>query len=240
MSMADKNIKADLRFIEARRRADELAVAGRLALELMHEIKNPLDALGNLTYLTLEEAESPQLVRKYMKLAEEQVAMLNRLAAQTLGTARSSGTHRPEALHILIECALRVHRKNIEAKQIHLVKKLQEDLVAEVHAGEIVQVISQTSLRILSTRCRRMAPLVFILARTRTASASVSDNGLGIPKAKAKEIFKPFYTTKDTGTGLGLHISKKIVEGHRGTISMRSSVRPGKSGTTFTISLPIQ
>jgi signal transduction histidine kinase len=197
-------------------------------------------ALGNLTYLTLEEAESPQLVRKYMKLAEEQVAMLNRLAAQTLGMARSSGPHRPEALHILIECALRVHRKNLEAKQIHLVKKLQEDLVAKVHAGEIVQIISNLIANSLDAMPTNGTLGIHLSPHPHGVCIVVSDKGLGISKAKAIEIFKPFYTTKDTGTGLGLHISKKIVEGHRGTISMQSSVRPGKSGTTFTISLPIQ
>ena len=99
--MAGTNVKTDLDRIEERRRLDELTVAGQLALELMHEIKNPLDALGNLTYLTLEEAENPELVRSYMKLAEEQISTLNRLSspdprnsegfwhAKTRGSARA-------------------------------------------------------------------------------------------------------------------------------------------------------
>ena len=67
----------------------------------------------------------------------------------------------------------------------------------------------------------------------------VADNGRGIPPEHGDEIFRPFFTTKqDRGTGLGLALSQKIVTLHGGTIKMRSSVRPGKSGTLFKISLP--
>jgi signal transduction histidine kinase len=68
---------------------------------------------------------------------------------------------------------------------------------------------------------------------------SIADNGHGIPAEYSQEIFQPFFTTKkENGTGLGLAISKKIIERHNGVIRMRSSVRPGKSGTIFHISLP--
>jgi signal transduction histidine kinase len=67
----------------------------------------------------------------------------------------------------------------------------------------------------------------------------VADNGHGIPEEHANSIFEPFFTTKEErGTGLGLALSKKIIERHRGTIKMRSSVRPGRSGTIFKISIP--
>ena len=69
-------------------RRDERATAGMFALEVMHEIRNPLEAVGHLTYLARMEAEQPEQVRKYMLLAEEQLAILNRIASQTLGFAR--------------------------------------------------------------------------------------------------------------------------------------------------------
>ena len=120
-------------------------------------------------------------------------------------------------------------------------KKLQEDLVAEVHAGEIVQVLSNLIANSLDAMPANGTLGIHLRPHSNGVCIIVSDSGSGISKAQAKDIFKPFYTTKkETGTGLGLHISKKIIEGHQGTISMRSSVQPGKSGTTFTISLPIQ
>jgi signal transduction histidine kinase len=71
-------------------------------------------------------------------------------------------------------------------------------------------------------------------------SLVIADNGHGIPNELVDNIFKPFFTTKkERGTGLGLALSKRIVERHRGTIKMRSSARPGRSGTIFKISIPI-
>jgi signal transduction histidine kinase len=69
----------------------------------------------------------------------------------------------------------------------------------------------------------------------------VGDNGQGIPKPNIALIFQPFFTTKEErGTGLGLCVSKRIIDHHNGTIRVRSSVRPGRSGTAFQISLPAE
>ena len=81
--------------VEALRLVEERAVAGRLALEVMHEIKNPLEALGNLTFLAAEEADHPEKVRKYLSLAAEQMATLTHIASQTLGIARISNVPKP-------------------------------------------------------------------------------------------------------------------------------------------------
>ncbi len=69
--------------------ADERGTAGQFALEVMHEIANPLDSLGNLAFLTRNEADQPEKVREYMRLAEEQIANLNRIARQALSFAGS-------------------------------------------------------------------------------------------------------------------------------------------------------
>ena len=75
---------------EGLRQSEEHATAGRLALEVMHEINNPLEALGHLTYLASEEADKPEKVKFYMQLAEEQMANLNRIFKQTLAFAQRS------------------------------------------------------------------------------------------------------------------------------------------------------
>jgi signal transduction histidine kinase len=75
--------------------------------------------------------------------------------------------------------------------------------------------------------------------RNREIHIVVADNGHGISADVMARIFEPFFTTKKAGNGLGLALSKKIIEHNQGKISLRSSVRPGKSGTTFKISLPI-
>jgi signal transduction histidine kinase len=206
---------------------------------LMHEINNPLDALGNLAYLALEEAGSSERMCTYLVQIEEQVATLRQIVNQTLGLTKSSPLRKNEKLGKLAEAAIRIHRKSIASKQIHLVPDLPEELAAEVRASEILQVISNLIANaldalpeegILRLRVRKDASAVHIL---------IADNGHGIPIEHADRIYEPFFTTKqDRGTGLGLHISKTIVEGHRGRIRMRSSTKEGKSGTTFRISLP--
>lgn len=238
--ISDSGLEAKLATaIEALRRSEERAVAGQLALELMHEIKNPLEALGHLTYLTLNQADDIEKVQKYMRLAEEQMTTLTQITSQTLGFARSSQTPRPIDLVDLAEAALRVHQRAIEAKKVHLVKNLSENVVAQVYTSEMLQVISNLIVNALDAlpvngtlclRLRRSSDKVHFV---------IADNGHGIPPEHVDQIFQPFFTTKqERGNGLGLALSKKIIEHHRGTIRIRSSVRPGRSGTIFKISLP--
>ena len=219
--------------------SDQRTTAGQLALEMMHEIRNPLETLGHLTYLTLEEKNDPDKVEKYMLLAAEQMKMLNRIAGQTLGFARVSDSAKPINLVDLAEAALRIHQRTIAAKKIHLVKDLRGDVVAQVKHSQMLQVISNLLHNALdalpdggtlSLRVRKRADRIEFL---------VADNGQGIAFEYMQQIFEPFFTTKkEAGNGLGLSLSKRIVEDHQGKIMIRSSVRPERQGTVLKISLP--
>jgi len=205
----------------------------------MHEIQNPLQAMEHLAYLTLQEADSPQKVRAYMNMAEEQLTTVGRITSQMLGFARSSHSRQAIDLAALAEAALRIHQRKIEAKKVHLVKDLPRDLVAEVYSGEMLQVISNLVVNALDALPANGTLCVRIRRQHGKVRFLIADNGHGIPAEHAQKIFQPFFTTKEErGTGLGLAVSKKIVERHKGVIRMRSSVRPGKSGTVFEISLP--
>ncbi|MGA8531008.1 MAG: ATP-binding protein [Acidobacteriaceae bacterium] len=224
---------------EILRKSEERATTGQLALEVMHEIRGPLEALGYLVHLTLQDAEDSEKVRHHMHVAAEQIATMSEIAGGTLRLARAAPTPRPVDLSVLAEAALRMHQRAIESKRARLVKDLRGDLVAEVYTGEILQVISNLMVNALDAipengtvflRLRRLKGEVRIM---------VADNGHGIPGEILGQIFTPFFTTKEgKGTGLGLSLSKKIVDRHKGTIRLRSSVRPGRSGTAFRISLP--
>ena len=224
---------------EALRESDKRATAGRLALELMHEIRNPLEALGNLIFLANGDVHNSEEVQHFMRLAEEQVATVNELVSRTLTLARFSSQPRRMNLAAIAEAALRVHQRSIERKKIHLVKELPDDLMAEVYAAEILQVISNLLKNALDALPENGVLCVRLRKRQSHVHLLVADNGHGIPAEHRDQIFKPFFTTKeDHGTGLGLALSREIVERHRGKIYVRSSVRPDKSGTTFRISLP--
>ena len=242
--MKKSNIVSDLQsrlldVSEALRRAEERATPGLLALELMHEIRNPLEAVGNLAYLAMEEADNGEAVRVYLGRIEEQLATLNQIASQTLGFARTTNSPQQVRLATLAEAALRIHQNTMNAKQIRVVKDLPQELTAQVYTTEMLQVMSNLIVNSLDALPRAGTLWMRLRRRNREIHIVVADNGHGIPSEHLDQIFQPFFTTKKVGTGLGLALSKRIVEHNQGKISLRSSVRPGKSGTTFKISLPI-
>jgi signal transduction histidine kinase len=220
--------------------AEGRTAAGQLALEMMHEVRNSLEALNNLLYLGLKTTGGLEEVRGYISLAQEQAAALNEIASSSLRFARSPRSPRSTCLVGLTEAAIRIHRGVIEAKNIRLVKDLPDGLVAEVRGGEILQVVSNLVTNALDALPRGGTLHVRLRQHRDEAQLLIADNGNGIRKAIFGRIFEPFFTTKEeAGTGLGLAFSKRIVEGHGGRIGLRSSVRPGKSGTLFKIVLPL-
>lgn len=225
---------------DALRKSEEHATAGRLALEVMHEINNPLEALGHLMYLTSEQADEPDKVRKYMMLAEEQMANLHRISRQTLGFAQQSQKPKKVDLVGVAEAAIRIHRRAIREKRIHLVKDLSDGVEAEAQSGELLQVVSNLIVNALDALPAEGILHLRLRKRQGRVEFVIADNGHGIPPHQSSLVFQPFFTTKaERGTGLGLALSKRIIDGHQGKIRLRSSVRPGKSGTVFKISLPV-
>jgi signal transduction histidine kinase len=224
---------------EALRLAEERALVGQLALEVMHEIRNPLEALGHLAYLTTDQAEDSEQVRSYMKMAEEQIENASQIANQTLNFARASRAPKRVDLVTLAEAGLRIHQRTIEAKKIHLVRDFAEDVMVDAHVSEMLQVISNLITNALDALDEAGVLRVRLRRRQCEVRLVIADNGHGIRPEHSDAIFRPFFTTKaESGNGLGLTLSKRIVEHHQGTICMRSSVRPGKTGTIFKVSLP--
>jgi signal transduction histidine kinase len=226
---------------EALRISEERGLAGQLALEVMHEVRNPLEALGDLIYLADKEASNPEKVREYMGLADEQIQTISRIAGQTLGFAKASESPCPVELVTVAESALRIHRQKLETKRVQLIKDLREDTVASVHRGEMLQVISNLVVNALDA-LPDDGVLCLRLKKVRgEVQLTIADNGHGIPREHFTRIFHPFFTTKkERGTGLGLALTKRIIDRYRGSIRVRSSVVSGKSGTIFRISLPVE
>lgn len=224
---------------EAVRRSEQRATSGQLALELMHEIRNPLEAISNLVYLALAEPDILTNVRRYLILADEQISLLREISQQTLGFAQSSAAPRMADLVPLTEAAIRIHQRSIDEKKIHLIKDLPEGIVAEIHSGEILQVVSNLIVNAVDALPLHGTLYLRLRKRPDEVELIIADNGPGIPKELSEEIFQPFFTTKlDHGNGLGLPLSKRIIDRHHGKIRVRSSVLPGRSGTAFKVSLP--
>jgi signal transduction histidine kinase len=223
---------------EALRKAEERALAGQFALEVMHEIRNPLEAVGYLIYLADQEDELGQ-IREHLRHAKEEMATVHQIAAQTLGFARMLPMAQEVDLMELAEAALRIHHRRITAQKIHLVRNFSKGTYAEVYSGEILQVVSNLLANALDALPEGGTISLRLRKRDSHVQLLVADNGHGMAPHHVARLFEPFFTTKENrGTGLGLALSKKIIERHAGTISARSSALPRRNGTTFRITLP--
>ena len=225
---------------EALRRAEIRATVGQLALEMIHEIRNPLEAMNNLTFLARQEAGNPESVRTYLNMAEEQMAHLRYISGKTLRYSKSAFSTEAADLVKVAEAALRIHHTSFTRNQIRLVTDFPDQVIAHIHFGGMLQVISNLLANSIDALSGSGSIRLRLKARNNHAHILVADNGHGIPFENIRTIFEPYFTTKgEHGTGLGLALTEKIVDGHRGRIRVRSSVRPGRCGTTFRVSIPI-
>src|ERR1700761_805955 len=126
----------------ALRRSEKLALAGRFAGSVMHEINNPSQAIADLVYLIAKEADKPDLVRAYATQIEEQLVRIQYIARQTLSFFRDAPRRQMKDLVPLIETGLRYNAAVLEQKHIHLRKQLPDILVAPVFPGDFVQLVS--------------------------------------------------------------------------------------------------
>jgi signal transduction histidine kinase len=223
---------------EALQRNEQLALAGRFAGAIMHEINNPLEAITNLLYLARLEAHDPERVKGYVQQAEEQLELVRTIARQTLSFYREQ--HREHEFDVveLLENALRIHTRYLLEKQVDIQRRLPETLVMLGNSGELLQVLSNLIVNALEALSHRGRLYLRARSGNEEVHITVADNGCGIPAEFRGNLFVPFHTSKgEAGTGLGLWLSKTLVEKQSGRIRLRTSVRAGRSGTTFRISL---
>jgi PAS domain S-box-containing protein len=233
---------------EALRRSEKLAAAGRLAATIAHEINNPLAAVTNLLYLLRQSEFWDEKSRWYVAQAERELARVAHVTRQTLGFYRDTTSPRLVNLSKTVEEVVSLYLPRIEARKIKLASDFDQRAQVMGLAGEIRQVISNLvanaidaleeggALTIRVHRCRDLNDPGRLGARI-----IIADSGSGIPPEQRKKLFEPFFTTKqDVGTGLGLWVSREMVHKHGGRIRLRSSTRPSRKGTVFSIFLPTE
>jgi len=231
---------------EALRRSEKLATAGRLAATIAHEINNPLEAVTNLLYLMRQDSGLSHETQALLRATDEQLSRVNHIARQTLGFYRDRNT--PETVHVVqvIEELLAIFQTRLAARQIHVVKEYERVGAITAFKGELRQVLSNLitnaidastvgSRLVLRVKPEDSAPA----AALQLVRVEVEDFGSGIGPGERGRIFEPFFTTKsDVGTGLGLWVSKQIVEKNGGQIAFRTNCDDGNSGTCFSVVMP--
>jgi signal transduction histidine kinase len=229
-----------LRLEMALRRSEKLAMAGRLAASVMHEINNPSQAIADLVYLIGKDADHPERVRAHAVQIEEQLVRIQYIARQTLSFFRDAPRSQTKDLVPLVETALRYQRALLEEKHIKVQKELPDILVASVYPGEFLQLVSNLVRNAAEALPAGGALCVRLRALGANARLTVADGGRGIPLPIQARLFEAFQSDKaEAGNGLGLWICKTIVDKHGGRIRWRSSAEGKMRGTTFSVFLPL-
>lgn len=234
---------------ERMKERDRLAALGQMAAGLAHEIRNPLGSIkGAAQYLRpVEGQKADTSTREFLDIIVEEVDRLNKIVSQFLDYARPyRGDQSPLDVNDVVRKTIHLFEKERTGSRVEIVMSLLDGLPqVRADAQQLRQVFLNLTINAfdamaqggrlqISTSLRR--------ATRRSASAAFlevrfRDDGVGIPPADLRNLFIPFFTTKEKGTGLGLPISQRIIENHGGTIEVRS--QPG-SGSTFTVLLPVE
>jgi hypothetical protein len=220
-------------------RAEHLATLGEMATGLAHEIRNPLAGIAGVIEIIGRDLPSTSPARAVVKDVRLEIVQINRILTDLLETARP---HPPQVcrsnLNTTVEHAVMLARQHVLSKPIKIELQQAPDLAEVEHdSGQIHQVLLNLLLNAIQSIESAGTVRVEIGSREGCASVVVSDTGCGIPAQNLANIFRPFYTTKGNGTGLGLSLAHRIVEEHYGRVEVSSVV--GK-GSTFEVLLPFR
>jgi signal transduction histidine kinase len=219
-------------------RAEHLATLGELATGLAHEIRNPLAGIAGVIEIVSRDLPSTSPARAVIKDVRLEVAQINRILTDLLQAARPHPPEvRPTDLNTTVEHAVMLARQQVLSKPITIELEKDPQLPNVEHdSDQMHQVILNLLLNAVQAIESAGTVRVVLAARKDNALISVTDSGRGISPEHLPFIFRPFYTTKGNGTGLGLSLARRIVEDHRGKIEVESEI--GR-GTEFLITLPV-
>ena len=233
---------------EALRRSEKLAVTGRLAASIAHEINNPLESVTNLLYLARSES-SPDVVRHYIMLADQELARVTEITKHTLRFYREPSHPSTIDLVKVLDSVLSLYNSRLNAAGVQVNRQiLASSVLLTASLGELRQIIANiigNALDAMRTGGRlavRISTEDLSWRRGRNmARLTIADNGTGIPHHLLSRIFEHFVTTKgETGTGLGLWVTAELARKNGWTIRVQSCARQPRTGTTFSILLPLQ
>jgi len=225
---------------EKLRQADRLAALGTLSAGLAHEIKNPLSAIKTFVQLLPQKLESPSFMEKFNITVPREIDRINQLVEDLLELTRSRV--RPMAtldVNRLILQVIDLHGEEMEKKHI-LFEDHLDKTIPPIHGDSERLYRAFSNLVINAIQAMPNGGSLTISSAQELFSSMVKitfrDTGIGMDEKTSENLFNPFFTTKEKGVGLGMALTHKIIEDHRGTIEVMSE--KGK-GTTFILALPV-
>lgn len=221
-------------------RSEKLAAMGRLASTVAHEINNPLEAVTNLLYLARMDQSQSDEAKTYLATAEAELARLADITRLTLGFVRNSvGTVTVDPVTV-IEDVLSIFRHRFDQKGLRIERHLEPGSSVRIAPHELRQIVTNL-LSNAADAVHESSGRIVIRVEQRGSEVilQVEDNGAGIPAADLPRIFDPFFSTKDdVGTGIGLWVTRELVDKNAGTITAQSGSLANGMRTAFQIHLP--
>lgn len=216
------------------RQVDRLALIGEMAATVAHEIRNPLGGIRGFASLLAQDIPSDdprsRLVEKILVGVKNLNSVVNELLEYTRPVEIDP---KPVNCAELVDAALAY--LDMGPRDIKLINDVPRDLIIIADPDKLRQVFLNILLNAVQSIEKSGDIRVSTLSTTDTVSVVITDTGCGIATDVIEKVFSPFYSTKEKGTGLGLAVAAKIVEGHTGSLSVHSE--PGR-GSTFSVCLP--
>jgi len=217
-----------------------LSALGEMAATVAHEIRNPLAGIGGYASLLARTIPLEDSRRKYVDKITGGISSLNKIVTNLLVYTKKINLQKEStdlaawAEAILAHTEIEIEK---EKKKIAIERNFPaEPLSVEVDGEKLRQIMLNLLINSIQAIEGEGKITVGLGSNGNFAEITVEDTGKGIEQENIKNIFTPFFTTKEQGTGLGLAIVKKIVDLHEGEISVKSAV--GK-GSLFCIKIPI-
>lgn len=219
-------------------RADKLAALGTLASSIAHEIKNPLVSIKTFTQLLPHKFNDDEFRNKYNMIVPDEIERLEDILNELLDFSRSKeGTCQLLEIEKILDEILLFMENEISKHHIEVIKEYSQNLPKILgHVDQLKQVFMNIILNALQAMPDGGSLRISTGVNAGNLEIKFVDTGHGIPKENYVNLFKPFFSTKKDGTGLGLTISKQIIKEHNGSIELESEVN---KGTTFIIRLPL-
>lgn len=222
-------------------RAEKLAAIGRLSATIAHEINNPLEAVTNLLYLSSADPELTAETRGYLDQADQELGRLSSIARHTLTFARTRPLVGPVDAAAVAESVVAMFQPRCASRGGGIRFVSAQKLMLALPADDLRQILTN----LVSNACdalRKESGIIEVELSSESTQAKilVRDNGVGIPPEIATHIFDPFFTTKsDVGTGIGLWVTRELVERNGGQIRLQTKDLPPGFRTMFCVELPL-
>jgi PAS domain S-box-containing protein len=239
-----RDITQQKKMEEAIQLSERLASLGKLAATVAHEINNPLEAVTNFIYLARHQPDLPEKVKYYLGYADQELGRVAHIARQTLGFYRDNSYPTWVRVSDLVDDVLTVYERKFKHKSLRVDRRIDPGLTVYTLQGELKQILSNLIANAIDA-CKEGDKIVVHARNSHDFKSgsngmrmTIADTGVGIAEEDKARLFAPFFTTKkDVGTGLGLWITRDLLEKKGGHIRVRSR-DSNPSGTVMSIYLP--